>query len=72
METHMNPFIAQLAAEHLQDLLREAEQERRWKLLRSGEGSPVRSLVVSRRVAAALRRLWGSLSGTRRSRLATA
>lgn len=68
----MNPFITQLAVEHLQDLLREAEQERRWKLIRSGEGASGRSMSVARRIAAALRRLWGSLSGTGRSRPATA
>ena len=68
----MNPFIAQLAAEHLQDLLREADQDRRWRLSRSGEGSPRRSLSVGGRIGSALRRLLGSLRGAGRSRPATA
>jgi hypothetical protein len=72
MEMRMTSLIRQLAAEHLQDLLREAEQERRWKLIRSGEGSGIRSRSIGRRISGALRRLWGSRAGINRSRPAPA
>lgn len=67
----MNPFIAQLAAEHLKDLLREAEEARRWKLIRAAERRPARSLSLGRRIAAVLRRFRGSLNGMGRPQPAT-
>jgi hypothetical protein len=60
----MHPFTAFLAAEHLQDLLREAEDERLRKLAqsvrptgRSGPRSP------GPRALAFLRRRWQTLAG---------
>ena len=67
----MNPFVATLAAEHLQDLLREAEHERLWKLARTGSTATPRHFSLGRRVESALRRLRGLLSGSRRARPAT-
>lgn len=67
----MNPFVATLAAEHLQDLLREAEHERLWKLARTGSPAATRNASLGRRLESALRRLRGLLPGARRARPAT-
>lgn len=59
----MHPFTAFLAAEHLQDLLREAEDERRIKLARSvrptGRSGPA---SPGPRALAFLRRRWQALA----------
>ena len=56
----MHPFTAFLAAEHLQDLLREADDERRAVLVRSVRPHTTsRTLAIGRRVGATIRRLVG-------------
>jgi hypothetical protein len=59
----MHPFTALLVADHLQDLLREAESERRAALVRSvrPHATP-RSFALGRLVEAATRRLFRSRS----------
>ncbi len=79
----MNPFVTLLAAEHLQDLLREAEQERQLRILRcsaaEGRAAAVshaaamghdfsKSRAVGRRIVSAIRRIRGALASNRRSR----
>ena len=61
----MNPFLAQLATEHLQDLLREADEARRWKLIRAAERRPARSLSLGQRITASVARFraWLDVSG---------
>lgn len=54
----MHAFTALLAADHLQDLLREAEDERRRQLVRSVQPkSPARALGVRRGATWLVRRL---------------
>ena len=57
----MNTFAAFLAAEHLQDLLREAEADRLRRIARAGNrpstAPAVRSPGIGRRVATVIRRL---------------
>ncbi len=72
----MHPFTAFLAAEHLQDLLREADDERRAALVRSVRPhATARTFAIGRRAGATLRRLVGrrtSSTSPQRSRPAGA
>ena len=61
----MHPYAALIAAGHLQDLMREAEEERRRQLVRSvSPRRPSRTLGFARRVADLVRRLLGQTTGT--------
>jgi hypothetical protein len=61
----MHPFTAFLAAEHLQDLLREADDERRAVLVRSVRPhATARTFAVGRLIGAATRRLLRTRNGS--------
>ena len=61
----MHPFTALLAADHLQDLLREAESERRAALVRSVQPhANARTFTLGRFVATARYRLLRTRSGS--------
>ncbi len=61
----MHPFTALLAVDHIQDLLREAEAERRASLVRSvGPQAAARTLSLGRLVGAVTRRISRTRSGS--------
>jgi hypothetical protein len=69
----MNAFAAYLVADHLQDLLREADAERRAALARTGRSTTgTRHFAVRLRVVGALRRVFRQPAGTARPRPAGA